>query len=163
MAITTLTAVKTAADLYNRSQSGAPTTSTVGVVGDIILDTATGKTYECTGIIVVTTPTPSTTYTWTEQTAIDIKINAKITRAELDYKAIRGLPFDKDDQEATVYPDGSSDTAAEMVCYLLVIGKYTGRGISAETEDKIQKTYDAKIHGYPRSIVGCIERFQRVQ
>lgn len=162
MAITTLAAVKTAAELYNRTQSGAPTTATSGVVGDMLMDTATGKTYELTSITVVVSP-PSTAYNWTEQTAIDTKISTKITRAEQDYLAIRGLPFDKDALDATVYPTGSSDTAAEMVCYLLELGRYQGRGNTAETEDKIQKTYDAKWNGYPLSIVGCIERFQRVQ
>ncbi len=158
MAITTLAAVKTAAELYNRTQSGAPTTATSGVVGDMLMDTATGKTYELTSIT-----TGPTVYNWTEQTAIDTKINAKLTRVEQDYLAIRGLPFDKDALDATVYPTGASDTAAEMVCYLLELGRYQGRGNTAETEDKIQKTYDMKWNGYPLGIVGCIERFQRVQ
>lgn len=162
MAITTLAAVKTAAELYNRTQTGAPTTATSGVVGDMLMDTDSGITYELTSIVVVVSPA-STTYNWTEQTAIDTKINAKLTRVEQDYLAIRGLPFDTDDSGDTVYPTGSSDTAAEMVCYLLELGRYQGRGNTQETEDKIQKTYDPKWHGYPLGIVGCIERFQRVQ
>lgn len=47
------------------SGAGAPTTSTVGTVGQIYEDTTNGKLYQCTAIIPGTDPDPDT-YTWSE-------------------------------------------------------------------------------------------------
>ena len=167
MAITTLYAVKVSAALFTRAENADPTTSTVGVLGDILInadstDVNYGKTWELTAI---TGLAPSITYTWTLQTGDDARILAKIARAEQDYLAIRGIPFElsTDAIPVTVYPDGAEDVAAEMVCYLLNYGQYQGRGVVSEGLSDRSNTYDAKIHGYPRSIVGTINRYQAVQ
>lgn len=45
--------------------AGAPTTSTVGAVGQLLEDTTNGKLYQCTAVTPGTDPDPDT-YTWTE-------------------------------------------------------------------------------------------------
>ena len=45
--------------------AGAPTTSTVGTVGQLLEDTTNGKLYQCTAVTPGTDPDPDT-YTWTE-------------------------------------------------------------------------------------------------
>lgn len=162
MAITTKAFVKILADLYTRSESGAPTTSSAGSLGDVWLDnnsaSATyGNTYELTSI----TSGP-TTYVWTLITRDDARIAIAITRAEKDYLAIRGIPFElsTDATPVDVYPTGSDYTAAEMVCYLCGYGVYQGRGEKSESIGDRSATHDDKIHGYPRSIVGTIKRYQ---
>lgn len=45
--------------------AGAPTTATVGTVGQLLEDTTNGKLYICTAIVPGTDPDPDT-YTWTE-------------------------------------------------------------------------------------------------
>ena len=47
------------------TNAGAPTTSTVGTVGQILEDTTNGKLYICTAIVPGTAPNPDT-YTWEE-------------------------------------------------------------------------------------------------
>lgn len=167
MAITTLYAVKVSASLFTRAESADPTTATVGVLGDILInsdsgDANYGATWELTAI---TGTVPSLSYTWTRLTGDDARILAKIARAEHDYLAIRGIPFElsEDAIPVTVYPDGAGDVAAEMVCYLLNYGQYQGRGEKAESMGDRSATHDDKIHGYPRSIVGTITRYQSVQ
>jgi hypothetical protein len=155
MAITTLASVKTVARLFDRSGSGAPTTATVGELGEIYMNTATGLTY----YLATITTTPSTAYNWVADTAKDAQINLYIPRAEADYLAIRGVAFETEDDEP-VYPSGASVCAAEMVCYLTGIGRFDGRGKSSESLSSRQAQYDAKIKGYPMSIVGTIERYQ---
>jgi hypothetical protein len=65
------------------------------------------------------------------------------------------------DDLGTSYPDGAGDIAAEMVCYAAGLGDYEGRGMKAESVADRNKTYEDKLAGYPRSIVGSIERYQR--
>lgn len=156
MAITTMATVKTIARIANVYAATAPTTATVGVLGDVYLNTATGLTYELTAIVT----TPSTSYTWTADTSIDAEIALQITRAEVDYLRIRGIDFELDDDEEIVYPSGAEITAAEMVCYLMGIGRITGRGKSAESLGGRSSNYEQKIFGYPLSIISTIERYQ---
>lgn len=47
------------------TNAGAPTTATVGTVGQLLEDTTNGKLYICTAVIPGTDPDP-TTYTWVE-------------------------------------------------------------------------------------------------
>lgn len=164
MAITTLAYVKILADLYTRADTGAPTTASVGVLGDVWLDNSStsatyGNTYELTSIT-----TGPTTYVWTLITRDDARISIAITKAEKDYLAIRGIAFElsEDTVPVDVYPDGSDYTAAEMVCYLCGYGVYQGRGEKSESLGDRSATHDDKIHGYPRSIVGTIKRYQAV-
>jgi len=168
MAITTLAYVKILADLYTRAEtSGDPTSASVGVLGDIWLnnkptDANYGKTYELTAI---TGTAPSLSYTWTLQTRDDAKINIALGRAEKDYLAIRGIPFDTVDDEGvtTVYPDQADYTAAEMVCYLCNYAQYQGRGNKSESIGDRSETHDDKLRGYPVSIVGTIDRYMSAQ
>ena len=149
--ITTLALVKTIARLYDRSGEGVPTNDTVATLGQIYMDTATGLTYELT----VDTPTK----VWTPDTSYDLLISLAITRAEVDYLRIRNRSFDLDEAEEIVYPDGSDFTAAEMVCSILSLGDYDGRGKSGEGLAGRSATYEQKLSGYPVSIVGSIRRF----
>lgn len=155
MPITTMAEVKTLARIANRYASTAPTTATVGVIGDVLLDTVTGLTYELTSIT-----TGPTTYVWTADTSLDREITLMIDRAEVDYLRIRGIDFETDDSDATVYPDAADMVAAEMVCYLMGIGRLNGRGKTDEQLGGRRSNYERKIFGYPISIVGNIERFQ---
>jgi outer membrane protein assembly factor BamB len=149
--ITTLATVKTLARLYDISGDGVPTNATVATLGQIYMDTATGLTYELT----VDTPTK----VWTPDTAQDLLIQLAITRAEVCYLRIRNRAFDLDDDDNTVYPDGADFTAAEMVCSILSLGDYDGRGKSSEGLAGRSATYEQKLSGYPVSIVGSIRRF----
>jgi hypothetical protein len=183
VAITTLASVKIMADLFTRAETTDPTTASVGVLGDIWLnndpsDANYGKTWELTAI---TGTAPALSYTWTLQTSDDAKINRMLARVEQDYLAIRGIPFmlkiDYEYDRATnrpwesdlyptytsyqsIYPTQSDQVAAEMVCYLLNYGQYQGRGEKSESIGDRSTTHDDKIFGYPRSIVGTIERYQ---
>lgn len=55
-----------------KTNAGAPTTSTVGTVGQLLADTTNGKLYICTAIVPGTDPDPDT-YTW-EEVGEDSKI-----------------------------------------------------------------------------------------
>lgn len=149
--------VKTLAALYSVTGEGAPTTATVGVVGDIYLDLDTdsvtyGNTYLCTA---VDTDTPE--YTWVLDNREDARIVLAIIRAERDYLRMRGKAFATDDDDNTVYPDGANITAGEMACYIL--GFYEGRGVDSEGLGDRNASYEKKVAGYPVSIVANIDKF----
>ena len=147
--ITNLQTVKTLADLFDFSGEGEPTTATEGTLHSVYMDEDTGKTWELESIA------DGPIYNWV-QVQGDAKIELFIQRAESDYEVIRGLPFGE------TYPDEAGLTAGEMVCYLMGLGDYLGRGNQAESLSGRSATYDQKINGYPVSIVGGIERFQRL-
>lgn len=142
--ITNLATVKILAQLTNRQGEGVP--SVAGSVGDSYLDTSTGLTYVYNGTA------------WVVDTSGDMLLTMFIQKAEDDYLHIRGIPFEVVDDEI-IYPDGSTITAAEMACYLGSLGIYEGRGTASEGLAGRSASYDQKIHGYPLSIVGTIERF----
>lgn len=156
MAITTIAQVKLLGKLYDIIGNAIPTTATVGEVGDIYLDYSSDLSYVCTAV----NAGPPVTYTWVVDISKDYEISLFIARAESDYLNIRGVAFDVDSLGATVYPSGADSTAAEMVCYLSGIGRYDGRGKKDESLSGRSASYDDKIHGYPRSIVGTIKRYQ---
>lgn len=56
--------IKTA-DAKVKTNAGAPTTSTVGTLGQLLEDTTNGKLYICTAVVPGTEPDPDT-YTWEE-------------------------------------------------------------------------------------------------
>ncbi len=148
--------VKTLAALYTITGDGAPTTSTVGVVGDIYLDLGSsatyGNTYLCTA---VNTVGPS--HTWVLDNREDARIELAIKRAERDYLRMRGTAFATDDDDNAVYPDGADVTAGEMACYIL--GFYEGRGVDSEGLGDRNANYEKKVAGYPVSIVANIDKF----
>jgi hypothetical protein len=162
MAITTLTKVKTIARAFTLSGVTPPATSTVGELGDVYLDTVTGLTYELTDILPVLIPIPSTTYVWDPVTRFDAEILLQIDRAERDYLNIRGVPFEEDNLGALVYPNGADVVAAEMVCYLMGLGRFSGRGMQSASLGGRSGQYETKIFGYPVSIVSAINRYMRV-
>ena len=145
--ITTLSLVKTLARLYDLSGEGLPDNS-LGSIGDVYMDKLNGLTYEKTGET-----------TWTPDTSSDLLIELSIQRAERDYLAIRGKAFDIDEDENAIYPDGADFTAAEMVCYILDLGDYEGRGKQSESVAGRNVAMEAKLHGYPWAIAGGIERY----
>jgi hypothetical protein len=161
MAITTSAIVKGLAGYYTKSGTTAPTTSTVGAVGDLYLvtdGTDSGKSYFLTAIVT----DPSTSYTWTQDLTYDYQIGLMITKAENDYLELRGVPFETDDGDETVYPTGSDVVAGEMVCYLIGIGQYEGRHRIGEGLAGASATYDPKLGGYPRSISSQIKRYSKL-
>ena len=151
MAITTLSEVKILANMYDLAASGVPGVATVGQIGDIYLDTATGLSYVCTK---ETSP-----YEWAAEASQDARITLYINKSESDYLLIRGIPYVVDDNDAIVYPDNSNIVAAEMVCYLMKLGPFQGRGKQSESIGGASDSYDKKIYGYDTSIVGSIDRF----
>jgi len=163
MSITTPAYVKILAGLFTREESGAPTTASVGAVGDVWLDNSPvsltyGKTWECTAILA-----GPVSYTWTAVTRDDAKITISIGRAEKDYLSIRGIPFEYEIDGITVkYPEGAEHIAAEMTCYICGYYPYTGRGEKSISEGGVSNTHDDKVRGYPQSIVSCIDRYQSV-
>lgn len=150
--ITTMAMVKIIGRLYDKASTVPPTTATAGVVGEILLDTETGLSYELVGVA-------GSVYTWEQSVAYDLIITETIKKAEVDYLRIRGVPFDTDDGDI-VYPSGAQYTAAEMVCYLIGLGDYFGRGANTDTLNGRSTTYEQKVLGYPMSITNSIERFQ---
>jgi hypothetical protein len=157
MSITNLFTVKTLARLYNKSGEGEPTTSTAGTIGEVYTDSATGLSYVLTSI----TAGPPKLYNWTADTTNDAIISLMIKRAEDDYLSIRGIDFITDEDGDIVYPEAADIVGGEMVCYLLKLGDYYGRGKASESQGNRQAGYDSKLHGYPRSIVGTIDRYMR--
>lgn len=156
--ITTKQLVKTLARLFDTSGDGAPTDATAGQVGDRYMDSATGLTYE-----LVEIEADPTKYIWVGLTQLDAEIDLMISRAEADYLQLRGVEFAKGEHDEIIYPPAADVTAAEMVCYLTGIGRYTGRGYGSASLGGRNATYDRKILGYPVSIVGSITRYQGVK
>lgn len=152
MAITDMATVKTISKQYDLTGVVAPTVATVGEIGDIYLDTVTGLTYECTD--------DSDPYVWAADTSDDALIALYLSKVETDYLKIRGVAFETDDDDNTVYPDDSDITAAEMVCYLMGYNDFQGRGSVSENLGGESRTFDKKIFGYPVSIVGSITQYQ---
>lgn len=150
--------VKILAGEFTRIEDGAPTTASVGELGDLWLDNdgdslTYGNTYELTAI----TSVPA--YTWTQRKELDYRIDAVQPSAEVDYLIIRGKAYDEDSDGNTVYPADYKNTLAEMVCYVLGLGQFQGRGkTSAGVSDRSQ-SYEHKVNGYPVSIISRIEKF----
>jgi hypothetical protein len=155
--ITTAGMVKILAKMYDLIGVTAPTTSTVGALGQLYLDSVSGLTYMLTAI------NAGPSYVWTLDGSADILIDMAIGRATVDFLKIRGVDFELDEDNEIVYPTGADYTAAEMVCYLLSLGVYDGRGTASESLGGRSATYDEKLCGYPRSIVGTITRYAAAQ
>jgi hypothetical protein len=153
--ITTMAKVKTVARGFNLSGPAAPTNATAGELGDIYLDIVTGLSYELTDIITV----PTTSYVWSADTRLDDEITLQIDRAELNFLQIRGIDFAKDNNGDIIYPGSADLIAAEMVCYLMGIGRFSGRGMQSSSLGGRSGQYEAKLFGYPISIVGSIARY----
>lgn len=132
------------AELYTMTHDEAPTQDTAGEIGDVLLDTSSGRTYELTGIQVG----PPLVYQWEEQ-PVDDRMIAAIERAGTDLARILNAEV-----EADLY----DNYIAEMACYILGLGPYEGRGMDSETMGARSRAYDKRIMGYPQSIVGTLPR-----
>jgi len=132
------------AELYTMTDDEAPTTETAGTIGDVLLDTSSGRTYELTAIQAG----PPRVYVWEEQPTDD-KMVAAIERAATDLSRIMNAP---------VEPDLYDNYIAEMACYILGLGPYEGRGMESESVGQRSRSYDRRIMGYPESIVGALPR-----
>jgi hypothetical protein len=154
--ITTKRIIKTIARLFDISGDNAPTDQTAGELGDVYMDILTGLSYELKEI-----EDDPVKYIWQAVTQLDEELDLMIGRAEQDFLRIRGVAFQKDESGDPVYPYSADIIAAEMVCYLLGIGRYLGRGKGSENLSGRGAQYDKKIFGYPMSIVGGITRYQR--
>lgn len=130
------------AELYTMTGEEPPTTETVGEIGDVLLDTSTGTTYELTDIQA------GPTYLWVEQ-AEDVRFVAAIERAGVDLGRI---------MNAEVEADTYDNYIAEMACFILGLGPYEGRGMESETMGSRSRQYERRIMGYPESIVGALPR-----
>ena len=103
-------------------------------------------------------------------TAKDSLIDALIPQIEADYLLIRNKEFDVDSNDYVDYPDGSELIAAQMIGYQMSLLANQGGGLDMQSERIGDYSYTRKaggkveyINGYPRSIVGRIERFIKLR
>lgn len=97
----------------------------------------------------------------------DTQIDLFIPHVEADFLRIRGVAFDLDSNDDIDYPDNAELISAQMIGYLL---KTTGFN-SGTYSDKMSESIGSysysrggkveSLMGYPLSIVGRIERYQR--
>jgi len=90
----------------------------------------------------------------------DALIEALIPEVEADYLIIRNWPFDTDDLDATVYPDGSALVAAQMIGFHLHSAMKTGGAFSSESigSYSYSRADDGGL-GYPKAIIARIKRY----
>lgn len=90
----------------------------------------------------------------------DALIDALIPQVEGDFLLIRNKAFDEDSNDEVEYPEGSELIAAQMIGYLL---SAAGRsGLSSERIGDYAYTAQTgadMVMGYPKAIVGRIERY----
>jgi hypothetical protein len=97
--------------------------------------------------------------------SLDAVIDLLIPAVEEDYLKLRGVPFELDVDGDPVYPAGSVITAKLMLDWLLSAesGKVLSSGLKSESIGKYSFTA-AEIDGdsgYPRPIIGRIDRYAR--
>lgn len=120
------TEVKAKIDALIITNAGAPTTATVGTVGQLLEDTTNGKLYQCTAVTAGVDPDP-TTYTWTEVGAgggsgpTVVQTTGTSTTDVMSQNAVTGLIYaDPSAKRRINIGNGSSITANDSV----VIGGY---------------------------------------
>lgn len=100
------------------------------------------------------------TFLQISDTTKDTLITALIPQIEADYLLIRNAAFDVDDDDATVYPDGSELTAAQMIGFNMSSSIANGGGFKSESIGSYSYTMnEARSIGYPDNIVKRITRF----
>lgn len=92
-------------------------------------------------------------------TSKDALITALIPIIEADYLKIRNTDFDTDDDGVTVYPDGASYTASQMIGYQL----YKKIGVKSESFSGYSYQGEETIRGYPKTIVDAIDKYAGMQ
>lgn len=100
-------------------------------------------------------------------TTYDSRIDLFIPHVEADFESIRGIPFDEDSNDVIEYPENAELISAQMVAYLLKTTSFTEDAYSDKQSESIGSySYTRKggsdmLKGYPKSIVGKIEQYQR--
>jgi hypothetical protein len=99
-------------------------------------------------------------------TTYDSKIDLLIPHIEAAFERIRGIDFDEDSNDVIEYPENAEMIAAEMIGYKLVTSPFTSGTYSDKKSESIgsysytRNTREDMIQGFPKSIVGQIERYQ---
>ena len=97
-------------------------------------------------------------------TSKDDLITALIPMVEHDYIMIRNKEFDEDSNDDVDYPENSELVASQMIGYQMTTQMKTGGALKSERIGDYSYTNassDDITNGYPRAIVGRIERFIR--
>ena len=91
----------------------------------------------------------------------DNQIEALIPLVEQQYLDIRNKPFDKDDEDLTVYPSGSDVTAALMIQHMLGPINADGKEVTSESIGNYSASYAQKANtaAYPAYITLAIKRY----
>lgn len=105
---------------------------------------------------MITTLVNVKTYLDIDVTGFDDIIEMLIPKVEADYLTIRNADFDTDASGVTVYPTGAEVTACEMIGFKLE--KRERLGASQERLADHSIAYEDANRGYPKSIVGNIEK-----
>ena len=97
--------------------------------------------------------------------SLDGMIDILIPVVEADYLAVRGNPFELDEEGLVVYPGGSLLTAKLMLDWLLSpeSGKALGSGLQSETIGKYSYSLQEidEAYGYPKAIISRIQQYIR--
>lgn len=93
-------------------------------------------------------------------------IDMFIPQVEADFQLIQGRDFDYDSNDDIEYPDNAELIAAQMIGFLIQTTKFTSGTYTDKTSESIGgysytrgNSRSDFIFGYPRHIVGRIERF----
>lgn len=102
-------------------------------------------------------------------TTYDTRIDLFIPHVEADFESIRGIPFDEDSNDEIYYPENAELIATQMIAYLIkTMSLSSGVFSEMQSESIGSYSYSKKagtdmLMGYPKSIVGRIERYQSAQ
>ena len=102
-------------------------------------------------------------------TTYDSKIDLLIPHIEAAFERIRGVPFDEDSNDVIEYPENAEMISAEMIGYKLVTSPFTSgtysdkksESIGSYSYTRLNGSKSEMLMGFPISIVGQIERYQR--
>jgi len=97
-------------------------------------------------------------------TAKDILIDSLIPVVEHDYLIIRNKEFDEDSNDVVDYPENSELVASQMIGYQMSATMKDGGMMKSERIGDYSYTTGGSedlTNGYPKNIVGRIERFVR--
>jgi hypothetical protein len=92
------------------------------------------------------------------------QIDRLIPQVEADFQIIRKKDFDIDSNDDIDYPDNAEFVASQMIGYLLVTSPFTSGTYSDKKSESIgsysytRNDEEQMINGYPKSIVGRIEK-----
>lgn len=113
--------------------------------------------------MAITTTSDVKTYLGIDTDDYDQKIEALIPFVEATYLRIRSAPFETDESDDIVYPDGSDIVAAEMIGYKLSLDS-SFRFESSTRIGNYSASYgnSNSMYGYPPEIVGQIKRYVRI-